>query len=775
MKHLSFLGKMTIFGLLLSTIPVIFIGIFSYITSSNEIQDHVNRGKLQLLMQTNANVEQILTTVNHTLNQVINSVVLKEAMNQELTVDHFMLYNDLRQELRNMQSFDTKLEDVVVISLENNWLIKNSGLYRLDEYPFGDQLAGLVNYPSDNTWILNPNEWFYTEESATSISCPYTISMIKKLPVNSLTKTGVVMANLPACSLQEFQQFETENNSELLILDENLTILMHPDMGRIGEPISTLGYLSAEQLTGRFGQYTVEHEGEKLSVIYVKSDFNGWIYVSKLDVASLTKESNKIGQYTLAVCLILLLLSMITVLFGSRRMYSPIRGLMRLFGDSVPDMNRRSINEFQVIGEQVTSLFQSKSRLENEVRHHISQVRTFFLMRLCLGNVRSHELIDKLVQYGYEEQVHGWKTMAVFTLQIDKLEHTRYTEQDMDLLHFAIQNMIEELIPAQERLSPVIIDQTIVTIVGRAEDDQDEFNKFLFGVTENVQKQVLSYLDLKVSIGISLPYTDWQSTPRAYREGLDALRLRIKLGEGIIIQYEDVSAGKHYLNLNYPQHIELELIDAIKLADHEQASEMLRQFLSAVLEAELTPQEYQISLARLLNSLLIVMQEAGISLNQIHYTNSSLFEHLTKLQTASDIEHWFRSNIIGPMISIFRDRQDAQYHNISEKMIDMIQKYYDTDLTLEQCAAELHYNANYLSSVFRKETNYSFSEYLAAYRFNMAKKWLSESDMTIKDIATKLRYNNPQNFIRSFRKHEGMTPGQYREKHMKHMVVNRPH
>jgi AraC-like DNA-binding protein len=37
--------------------------------------------------------------------------------------------------------------------------------------------------------------------------------------------------------------------------------------------------------------------------------------------------------------------------------------------------------------------------------------------------------------------------------------------------------------------------------------------------------------------------------------------------------------------------------------------------------------------------------------------------------------------------------------------------------------------------------------------------------MPIKDIAAKLRYNNSQNFIRSFRKQEGMTPGQYRDHH----------
>jgi AraC-like DNA-binding protein len=35
--------------------------------------------------------------------------------------------------------------------------------------------------------------------------------------------------------------------------------------------------------------------------------------------------------------------------------------------------------------------------------------------------------------------------------------------------------------------------------------------------------------------------------------------------------------------------------------------------------------------------------------------------------------------------------------------------------------------------------------------------------MPIKEIAEKLRYNNSQNFIRSFRKLENVSPGKYRE------------
>ncbi|MNI28612.1 HTH-type transcriptional regulator YesS [compost metagenome] len=357
--------------------------------------------------------------------------------------------------------------------------------------------------------------------------------------------------------------------------------------------------------------------------------------------------------------------------------------------------------------------------------------------------------------------------MVVFTLQIDSLENTRYGKPDMELLLFAVHNIIEELIPSEQKLAPVINDQTIITLIGSPLSDLANFHTHIYALTENLQQKIYTYLDLQVSIGLSIPFHSFNQLAIAYREGLEALRHRIKLGEGIIIQYENINSGKHYLNLNYPKHIENELMDAIKLAERDKSKELLKQLLTTVFSIELSPQEYQIPLARLLNNLLIVMQESGISLNQIHHAKGSLFEELLDLHTVTEIEEWFWTDAIDPIIHIFHDRQDAQYHNISEKIIDLVQHYYDTDLTLEECASRLHYNANYLSSVFRKETNYSFSEYLTTYRFNMAKKWLAENDMPIKDIASKLRYNNPQNFIRSFRKQEGITPGQYRDKQTK--------
>ncbi|MFC5468908.1 helix-turn-helix domain-containing protein [Cohnella suwonensis] len=766
MRPYSFLTKMTVFGFLLSTLPVLFIGIFSYVTSTAEIQKDVNKSKTQLLIQINANVEQILTTVNHTLNQVINSNVLKKAMNNSLSESDFILYGDIRNELLHMQSFDTKLEDVVLVNRRNNWMIKNSGLYRFDRYPFYEELEALIRDDKDTGWTLHPSAWFYSEESANSVNCGYSISLNKKLPVTDVNPFGLVMANIPTCSLQELLQYDPDQSDTTLILDDKLRILVHPDSSFIGRPLSAIGFGETGKFDDPNGQFNSTIDQRKYTVTYYRSPSNGWVYLSYTSIASLTKESRKIGVYTLIVCAFMLILTMLLAWLGSRRMYSPIQRLLQQMNVRYVDVKQDGTNEFQAIGDRVQRLFQSNSRLESEVHQQLKLVRASFLAKAFQGNVRNGDLKEQLERFGYTGQLQSWSSMAVVALQIDSLENTRYDKRDMELLLFAVHNMIEELVPSNVRFAPVIIDQTVVTLFGNAVADsgENDFNNFLFETTDHLQRQIQSFLDLKASIGISLPFPSVARLSAAYREGLDALKHRMKLGEGIIVQYENANQGKHYLNRSYPNHLESELLDAIKLADKDKAKELLAAFLVPVFSAGLSPQEYHVPTMRLLNSLLVVMQETGISLNQIRLAKGSLFDELLDLNTVPEIEDWFWTTVVHPMIRTFRDRQEAQYHNISEKMIDLVHRFYDTDLTLEDCASRLNYNANYLSSVFRKETNSSFSEYLAAFRFAMAKKWLAETDVTIKDIAARLRYNNPQNFIRSFRKSEGMTPGQFRDK-----------
>lgn len=765
MRSLNYLTKMTIFGCLLSTIPVIFIGIFAYITASNEIQKNVNEGKRQLIMQINSNVEQKLTTVNHTMNQVLASTVLKQAMSQSLTAADFMLYGDLRNEIRHMQSFDIKLEDVILLNQRHNWLIKNSGLYELNQYEYADQLVELMNLPEYTSWMLTPSYLFYSEEAARNTAvCPYNITLVKQLPANSLDRYGLALATIPTCSLQEMVEQNIDSSSNVIVFDDQFNIIIHTDQSLIGQPIEAAG-IKLDELTEMSGQYDSQINQIYSTVTYYKSITTGWTYMSISSIKALTAESNKIGMYTIYICLGIIFLCFLLVWLGTKQFYSPIRRLLLQIGGIEHDDegSKRNSNEFQLISERVHSLFQSKSELEFQVQQHFHQVRTLFFMKAYQGQIKASEMGAQLQQFGYSYQLENWHTMGVITVQIDFHPSSSHTIQDIDLLLFALHNVIEELIPAEQRLAPIVLDQSVVVIIGTTEKDAEIFHSMQYSLTESLQQQVQQIINLQVSIGISTPFHELSRIGNAYREGLDALKHRMILGEGIIIQYNPTNEKRNVLQLYYPQQLENELLDAIKVAEADHAKELLSELLHNIFQSDRSPQEFQFPLTRLLNNLVITMQESGITLKQLNH-HGSLLEQLLKIQHKQEIERWFWKIVIYPLITIYRNRQEAQYHNLSEKIIDLVQQHYDTDLTLEDCASRLHYNANYLSGVFRKETNVSFSDYLTMYRFKMAKKWLSKSDIAIKDIAAKLQYNNSQNFIRSFRKIEGMTPGQYRDK-----------
>nr|WP_267490203.1 helix-turn-helix domain-containing protein [Enterococcus faecium] len=40
------------------------------------------------------------------------------------------------------------------------------------------------------------------------------------------------------------------------------------------------------------------------------------------------------------------------------------------------------------------------------------------------------------------------------------------------------------------------------------------------------------------------------------------------------------------------------------------------------------------------------------------------------------------------------------------------------------------------------------------------------TNLSVKEIAERLQYRNPQNFIRFFKKKESITPGEYRKKYL---------
>ena len=637
-----------------------------------------------------------------------------------------------------------------MISTEKSWLINNNGLYRVKDVPQVEAYLDLLNEPFDSFWTV--------ESSGLTGNCGATIRLVKKLPMNSNVKQGLAVSEIPACRLIEQMSYDYRNES-LLIADRNGNHFIHVNpelLGKADMEKDVLGQIGASP-AGE-DQYPIKGAGENFSVTYKKSGYNGWTYVSLISIHELTKQSRAIGWFTALVCLILLVLALAVAWIFSNRLYGPVKKLFR-FASLAFQEDKSAKNGFEFIAQQIHRMMDMNSRLEHRLQEQVEQLKILFMMKLFRNELDSKGIEYKLESLGYSRR---WSRLTVIVAQFDSLEGTRFTERDNDLLLFAVNNIVEEMIPPARRLTPIVLDHTQATVLLHEEEDESSVQDELQRLCRQVQQTIDHYLSIKISIGVSLPYEEPTQTREAYQEGLEALKNRFRLDGQTIVFYRDLPQGRYPIHTFIPIKVQSELSDAVKLAEREAAKQLLHQFFAELSKKQLGPKEYELWTARLLLDFVQLTHTLGIPYIPIK-DHSSIFQQLFKWQTPREIEGWIWETVIEPIISAVEERADSQYKLISRQMVEIIHEEYEKELTLDGIAAKLHYNPNYISTVFRKETGISFSEYLAAFRHSKAIAYLLESDLSVKEISHRLRYNNSQNFIRFFRKIEGITPGQYRE------------
>jgi len=83
-------------------------------------------------------------------------------------------------------------------------------------------------------------------------------------------------------------------------------------------------------------------------------------------------------------------------------------------------------------------------------------------------------------------------------------------------------------------------------------------------------------------------------------------------------------------------------------------------------------------------------------------------------------------------------------------------------IRLNDVANFVNLSPNYFSSLFKREMNLSFADYVNQTRIKESQYLLETTDYSILDIAISVGYNNQNYFTTIFRKFTGITPKQYR-------------
>ncbi|MGJ9385601.1 helix-turn-helix domain-containing protein [Salipaludibacillus sp. CF4.18] len=761
MKNLSFFNKLVIFGTIFALFPMIIMGSFSYIQSTNLVQERVSEERVETVRQIRTNIEQNLSMVDQSINVMVDSATMGQVIYSSMNAEDFILHREVRQELANVQTIHPLIEDYVIINFQYNWMMNERGSRIADQHPDIETYRELLSKGVQSWQLLNSTNF---EEPLTKGSCPYTLSLVKSLPRMASEPRALVLIPMSVCELVKSLQGDI-SHQDLVIVNNDSQIIYHPDLALIGQDLEESGLVhSIEGITETSGFFETTNNGEVFTVSYAQANMNQWSYLMVHSVDELREESKSIALVMISLIIIVSVGSLLFILIASRYLYRPLKNVRSLIDEGSGDPNEYSNadrDDIKVIENRFKSLFSSKFIMESELDKHNKQAKTMFLTRMFIGDVDQQQLEENLTFFKMKKE--HWRNHIVMTLEIDSISSSRFEFKDWDLITFSIVNILEEILAETEHFEPIWIQNTLVCLVSDDRADQEELEITLNQIAERLKDTIEKLTNIIVSIGLSMSYSDMRKSDRAYQEAIEALKHRIRLGKGVIIPYGHINEGKHSIMYSYPVKLEEDLLLSIKTADWEKTVTSFEDWMGKVFKQDHSLQDYQISMMRLLNNLILVYHENLIQIDQEHQQKEYYYEELFQLSDKKMIYEWFTEKLITPLYNEFLRKRDSQFKNLSEKMIDMIHEQYDQELTLEQCANQLHYNANYLSSVFKQETKHTFSEYLAMHRFKKAKEWLIKTDMPVKEIAERLQYNNSQNFIRSFKKYADMTPGQYRK------------
>jgi two-component system response regulator YesN len=215
--------------------------------------------------------------------------------------------------------------------------------------------------------------------------------------------------------------------------------------------------------------------------------------------------------------------------------------------------------------------------------------------------------------------------------------------------------------------------------------------------------------------------------------------------------------------LVYPVETEKELIALVQNGNKQRATHLLNGLLSIIFSfAEGNMDTIRVKLFELVAFLSRAAVEAGAPLKEVNGITTEAFE-ICHEDTDFERLCFLTARAMGRFIDTvyqYRAKKQASVH--LAKAIEYIAEHYADELTLNSVAGAVYVSEFYLSHLFRREMNTTFSDYVCKVRIEKAKEFfMDDPSARIQEISDKTGFNDPNYFAKIFKKCTGMTPRAY--------------
>ncbi|MDQ0193808.1 AraC family transcriptional regulator [Paenibacillus wynnii] len=484
------------------------------------------------------------------------------------------------------------------------------------------------------------------------------------------------------------------------------------------------------------GYFASSVDGIKSLVTYSEPDYLGWRYIRIVPYAVISERIDSMRFKTFWIAAAILLAGLALSYLGSRKLFSSLNHKLS-----------RLVN------------------LESEQRESLQVMRSEYLRGLLNGYTNTDSERAKVMFERFGIKLDPSQPCRVLLITMDDYRSLmdQYTIDDRKLLRYGILNIAQELLTRVGRSAATAdLGEDRGAIIIQAADSGEDEGEAYRHYSDLLQGAVTEYLKLSITISSSMNGLGIQSVHSLYQQAVEASFSRVFSGPGSYIDAETVEQNKAK-SYEYPLNKEKQLVDELMLGRMVEVKRLFNEIIGATVNFSYI--SYQLAVSHLTfavqNAIRTIRQHSPSS-EELTIPSHQLYTH-TQVETLEEVTKRYMD-----LFDLLEKYMDEKKKNRQDDLPGRIRRfideqYADQNLSLEMLADEMGMSATYIGRVFKQHTFQTILGYIQEVRMTKVRELLIETDDSIGDIAEQTGFANNPYFYKAFKKHNGVTPAEYRK------------
>ncbi|MGG1516482.1 helix-turn-helix domain-containing protein [Paenibacillus oryzisoli] len=592
-----------------------------------------------------------------------------------------------------------------------------------------------------------------------------TIAFARSIPLTDLGEASAkIMIMFDALRFQEaIRNLQWVNRGNVLILDDRDHVIAST------EPVDTAQIpLINRKVTNGSGITSAEFDGANVTMSYVSSEVVKWKYVSILPSEVFMEKAKYVRNLTVISLIVCTFIGGIAAVLFARRNYNPVRELMHLLSGKTKVSVERSRDEYDYIKDAIYSTLDERDRIHRELEQQSAILRSNFLVRLMKGRMGSVIPIDEALST-YEMQFHS-DNFAVMLFYIEDFaflfHHSSEDDEEKKLrfVHMIIQNIVEELVRERHGCYSAEMDGMIACLVSlQGSSSTSEELSELKGIVKRAKTIIQDRFHIYLTVSISGARQGIGGIAEAYQHALETLEYKMVYGANQIITYDQLRMSDRGHKYFYPLDKERQLINYIKTGDFARAKQVVDEIFDSNLgDSGLPIEMVKCLLFEMIGTIMKTIDEMHFGDQDAFVKTLNLVPRVLQSATAFAMKKEMTA-ILEQVCSLSANKSRGS--NLKDEVLAYIaESYHDVNLSLSSIAIHFDISTSHLSRTIKEQTGESMLDAINRVRVDKAKELLDMQGLSIYETAEKVGFYNSNALIRTFKKYEGITPGQYKAK-----------